>query len=99
MKSEVRKPSDAQKCDWRFRHLDFDIPSDFVIRHSGLRIEVLLARAVSTPPASTGAASEGDRQGRLHGCGKRFHRETDCAPAARRSRPPVEFEILPVTAR
>jgi len=25
---------------WLFRHLDFGIPSDFVIRHSGLRIAV-----------------------------------------------------------
>src|SRR5882724_5137389 len=64
-------------------------------RICGGLIEVLLARAVSTPPASTGAASEVDPRWKQPGCANRFRRETGYARAARRSRPPVEFEIFP----
>jgi len=38
----------SQLCGRRFHHLDFVIPSDFVIRHSDLRIAVFsIKRPVS----------------------------------------------------
>src|SRR6266516_4158981 len=40
MKSEARMSKDSQWCVRRFRHSDFVIPSDFVLRHSDLRIAV-----------------------------------------------------------
>ena len=55
--------------DHRFRHLDFVIPSDFVIRHSGLRITVSAcgAKPLRAPEAFTavqafvaGAVADGD---------------------------------------
>jgi hypothetical protein len=39
-KSEARMSKNSQLCGRRFRHSDFVIPSDFVIRHSDLRIAV-----------------------------------------------------------
>src|SRR6266496_2058099 len=38
MKSEARISKNSQLCGRRFRYSDFVIPSDFVIRHSDLRI-------------------------------------------------------------
>jgi hypothetical protein len=42
MTKEIRSPNveNSQWCGRRFRHSDFVIPSDFVIRHSALRIAV-----------------------------------------------------------
>src|SRR5207253_6731264 len=39
-KSEARMSNCSELCGRRFRHSDFVIPSDFVIRHSGLKITV-----------------------------------------------------------
>src|SRR5439155_11593022 len=42
MTKEIRSPNveNSQLCSRRFRHSDFVIPSDFVIRHSDLRMTV-----------------------------------------------------------
>jgi len=42
MTKEIRSPSAEGRSgvQWLVRHSDFGIPSDFVIRHSGLRIAV-----------------------------------------------------------
>jgi len=46
MTNEIRSPNveNSQLCGPRFRHSDFIIPSDFVIRHSDLRIAVCSMR-------------------------------------------------------
>src|SRR2546426_10710424 len=46
-------------------------------------MEALLARAVSTLPASTGAASEDDRERKSPGRANRIHHETNYERAAR----------------
>src|SRR5213082_2868204 len=43
-KSEARISKCSLWCDRWFRHSDFVIPSDFIIRHSGLRITAALFR-------------------------------------------------------
>jgi len=42
MTKEIQCPNveEFYGVQWPVRHSDFGIPSDFVIRHSGLRIEV-----------------------------------------------------------
>jgi hypothetical protein len=42
MTKDIRSPNveESSGVQWPVRHSDFDIPSDFVIRHSDLRIEV-----------------------------------------------------------
>src|SRR5437764_15479239 len=59
MKSEARMSLCVELCGGRFRHLDLVIPSDFVIRHSCLRITVhglvpaCGAKPLGTPEAFT----------------------------------------------
>src|SRR5437773_12255792 len=60
MTKEIRSPNDEnpQLCGRRFRHSDFVIPSDFVIRHSDLRIVVCsIKRPVSGLVSAAGGGS------------------------------------------
>src|SRR6185369_3744301 len=101
----VARSSFGFRYSFGFRHSSFGFEnrgSWRVFQGCGQRealMDVLLARAVSTPPASTGAASEHDRERKHPGCGKRFHREIDCLPAARRFHPPGGPEISPGPAQ
>src|SRR5438132_7598929 len=57
-KSEARSLKNSQLYGRRFRHSDFVIPSDFVIRHSDLRIAVCsIKRPVSGLVRAAGGGS------------------------------------------
>src|SRR3989442_1220029 len=63
MTKEIRSPNveNSQLCGRRFRHSDLVIPSDFVIRHSDLRIAVCsIKRPVSGLVRAAGGGNHSD---------------------------------------
>src|SRR5207247_692625 len=75
MTNEIRSPNveNSQFCGRQFRHSDFVIPSDFVIRHSDLRIAVCsIKRPVSGLARAAVGIAHASNAGRLIPPARRF---------------------------